>query len=118
MGPAVPRRLPACVQTGYTWARWCRPYQVSLLLVALLPLGPLAGLQACACSPHPHMAAVPAGCLAEHCWLAEAHHNRLPASAEAIGFNVETVTYKNIKFQVWDLGGQTSIRPYWRCYYP
>ncbi|XP_015372025.1 PREDICTED: ADP-ribosylation factor-like protein 1 [Diuraphis noxia] len=34
-----------------------------------------------------------------------------------IGFNVEQVTYKNIKFQVWDLGGQTSIRPYWRCYY-
>eukprot|EP01104_Vermistella_antarctica_P004654 TRINITY_DN15074_c0_g1_i1.p1 TRINITY_DN15074_c0_g1~~TRINITY_DN15074_c0_g1_i1.p1 ORF type:complete len:208 (-),score=24.24 TRINITY_DN15074_c0_g1_i1:108-650(-) len=34
-----------------------------------------------------------------------------------IGFNVETVTYKNIKFQVWDLGGQSSIRPYWRCYY-
>ncbi|XP_053138735.1 ADP-ribosylation factor-like protein 1 [Hemicordylus capensis] len=33
------------------------------------------------------------------------------------GFNVETVTYKNLKFQVWDLGGQTSIRPYWRCYY-
>eukprot|EP01102_Stenamoeba_stenopodia_P017102 TRINITY_DN6086_c0_g1_i1.p1 TRINITY_DN6086_c0_g1~~TRINITY_DN6086_c0_g1_i1.p1 ORF type:complete len:181 (+),score=35.21 TRINITY_DN6086_c0_g1_i1:215-757(+) len=34
-----------------------------------------------------------------------------------IGFNVETVTYKNIRFQVWDLGGQSSIRPYWRCYY-
>jgi ADP-ribosylation factor-like protein 1 len=58
-----------------------------------------------------------------------------------IGFNVETVQFKNIKFQVrssrhpirslgffvltlsrfelqvWDLGGQTSIRPYWRCYY-
>ncbi|KAJ2157723.1 Arf GTPase arl1 [Coemansia sp. RSA 552] len=34
-----------------------------------------------------------------------------------IGFNVETVEYKNIKFQVWDLGGQTTIRPYWRCYY-
>ncbi|ORX37269.1 putative small monomeric GTPase [Kockovaella imperatae] len=34
-----------------------------------------------------------------------------------IGFNVETVTYKNINFQVWDLGGQSSIRPYWRCYY-
>ena len=27
-----------------------------------------------------------------------------------IGFNVEQVTYKNLKFQVWDLGGQTSIR--------
>lgn len=34
-----------------------------------------------------------------------------------IGFNVESVTYKNLAFNVWDLGGQTSIRPYWRCYY-
>ncbi|XP_033279599.1 ADP-ribosylation factor-like protein 1 [Orcinus orca] len=34
-----------------------------------------------------------------------------------VGFNVETVTYKNLKFQVRDLGGQTSIRPYWRCCY-
>lgn len=42
----------------------------------------------------------------------------LHSQPTAIGFNVETVTYKNIKFQVWDLGGQTSIRPYWRCYYP
>ncbi|KAI9895071.1 MAG: Arf GTPase arl1 [Vezdaea aestivalis] len=32
-----------------------------------------------------------------------------------IGFNVESVTYKNLNFN--DLGGQTSIRPYWRCYY-
>lgn len=35
-----------------------------------------------------------------------------------IGFNVETLSYKNLRFQVWDLGGQSSIRPYWRCYYP
>jgi len=34
-----------------------------------------------------------------------------------IGFNVEQVTFKNLRFQVWDLGGQTSIRPYWRCYF-
>jgi len=34
-----------------------------------------------------------------------------------IGFNLETITYNNLTFQVWDLGGQTSIRPYWRCYY-
>lgn len=31
-------------------------------------------------------------------------------SFSAIGFNVETVQFKNLKFQVWDLGGQTSIR--------
>jgi len=34
-----------------------------------------------------------------------------------ISFNVETVVYRNIKLQVWDLGGQGSLRPYWRCYY-
>lgn len=50
---------------------------------------------------------------------------------------MSTLQYKNIKFQVWDLGGQSSIRsvvrkvhlcgnltlrlsprPYWRCYFP
>lgn len=35
-----------------------------------------------------------------------------------VGFNLETLTYKNVQFQVWDLGGQTGIRPYWRCYFP
>ncbi|XP_037534928.1 ADP-ribosylation factor 1-like [Nematolebias whitei] len=34
-----------------------------------------------------------------------------------IGFNVETVEYKNISFTVWDVGGQTIIRPLWRHYY-
>lgn len=34
-----------------------------------------------------------------------------------IGFNVETLHYKNLTLNIWDLGGQTSIRPYWRCYY-
>eukprot|EP00484_Ammonia_sp_Unknown_P024574 CAMPEP_0197027538 /NCGR_PEP_ID=MMETSP1384-20130603/7436_1 /TAXON_ID=29189 /ORGANISM="Ammonia sp." /LENGTH=190 /DNA_ID=CAMNT_0042456399 /DNA_START=53 /DNA_END=625 /DNA_ORIENTATION=- len=34
-----------------------------------------------------------------------------------IGFNVETVEYKNIKFTVWDVGGQERIRPLWRHYY-
>ena len=35
-----------------------------------------------------------------------------------MGFNVETVKYENINFQMWDLGGQSEIRPFWRCYYP
>ena len=26
-----------------------------------------------------------------------------------IGFNVETVEYKNIKFTVWDVGGQDKV---------
>ncbi|XP_014337480.2 LOW QUALITY PROTEIN: ADP-ribosylation factor 4-like [Bos mutus] len=34
-----------------------------------------------------------------------------------IGFNVETVEYKNICFKVWDIGGQDKIRPLWRHYF-
>merc|ERR1712032_561726 len=34
-----------------------------------------------------------------------------------VGFNVETVQYKNINFTVWDIGGQDKIRKLWRYYY-
>lgn len=34
-----------------------------------------------------------------------------------VGFNVETVEYKNICFTVWDVGGQDKIRPLWRHYF-
>merc|ERR1711904_118519 len=34
-----------------------------------------------------------------------------------VGFNVETVEYKNISFTVWDVGGQDKIRKLWRFYY-
>merc|ERR1712014_221302 len=33
-----------------------------------------------------------------------------------IGFNVESVKYKNISFTVWDMGGQDKIRNLWRVY--
>ncbi|KAK9667122.1 hypothetical protein RND81_14G234500 [Saponaria officinalis] len=34
-----------------------------------------------------------------------------------IGFNVETVEYKNVSFAVWDIGGQEKIRALWRHYF-
>lgn len=34
-----------------------------------------------------------------------------------IGFNVETVEYRNLSFTVWDIGGQDRLRPLWRHYY-
>merc|ERR1719476_856156 len=34
-----------------------------------------------------------------------------------IGFNVETVDYRNISFTVWDVGGQEKLRRLWRHYY-
>ena len=34
-----------------------------------------------------------------------------------IGFNVETLQFKNIKFNVWDIGGQKKLRDMWQYYY-
>ena len=34
-----------------------------------------------------------------------------------IGFNVETVAYKNITLTVWDVGGRCKLRALWRHYY-
>ncbi len=34
-----------------------------------------------------------------------------------IGFNVETVSYKNIEFHCWDVGGQKKIRKLWYHYF-
>ncbi|KAJ7303114.1 ADP-ribosylation factor, partial [Mycena albidolilacea] len=34
-----------------------------------------------------------------------------------IGFNVETVEYKNVSFTAWDLGGQVSTHQLWNHYF-
>lgn len=34
-----------------------------------------------------------------------------------IGSNVEEVHHKNLKLQVWDLGGQENLRAAWDAYY-
>jgi len=39
------------------------------------------------------------------------------STVPTLGFNVETVTYKNISFTVWDIGGQDKIRSLWRVYF-
>lgn len=39
------------------------------------------------------------------------------ATIPTVGFNVETVKYKGVKFNVWDVGGQDKIRPLWRHYF-
>lgn len=39
------------------------------------------------------------------------------ATMPTIGFNVEGVEYRNVKFTCWDVGGQKKIRKLWRHYY-
>jgi small GTP-binding protein len=45
------------------------------------------------------------------------HLGEVVSTMPTIGFNVETVEYKNISFTMWDVGGQDIIRPLWRYYY-
>ncbi|KAJ3316467.1 hypothetical protein HDU76_001776 [Blyttiomyces sp. JEL0837] len=40
-----------------------------------------------------------------------------PDTIPTVGFNQEAVKYKNITFNMWDCGGQDSIRSLWRHYY-
>ena len=49
--------------------------------------------------------------------LYKLHLGEIVTTVPTVGFNVETMNYEGLKFQVWDLGGQTGLRPYWRCYY-
>mgnify|MGYP001171286248 FL=1 len=42
---------------------------------------------------------------------------KVVTTSPTVGFNVETVSYKNVNFTVWDVGGQDSIRPLWKHYY-
>ncbi|XP_060809413.1 ADP-ribosylation factor-like protein 5B isoform X1 [Amyelois transitella] len=44
--------------------------------------------------------------------LGEAVHTR-----PTIGSNVEEVVWKNLRFVMWDLGGQQSLRSAWNTYY-
>lgn len=34
-----------------------------------------------------------------------------------IGFNVENLTYKNLEFNCWDIGGQFKLRSLWQHYF-
>ncbi|CAG9319160.1 unnamed protein product [Blepharisma stoltei] len=39
------------------------------------------------------------------------------STISTIGFNVETIRHKNVRFNIWDVGGDQKIRPLWRHYY-
>eukprot|EP01117_Protostelium_nocturnum_P003603 TRINITY_DN1480_c0_g1_i9.p1 TRINITY_DN1480_c0_g1~~TRINITY_DN1480_c0_g1_i9.p1 ORF type:complete len:202 (-),score=21.20 TRINITY_DN1480_c0_g1_i9:449-1054(-) len=39
------------------------------------------------------------------------------ATTPTVGGNVEEVVYKNLRFLMWDIGGQESLRSSWHTYY-
>lgn len=41
----------------------------------------------------------------------------VPTTVPTIGFNYESLEFKNVKFNIWDVGGQDKIRILWKHYY-
>ena len=41
----------------------------------------------------------------------------LTTTVPTLGFNIEQIEYKNLKFKAWDLGGQSRFRNLWHHYY-
>ncbi|KAJ4460069.1 putative ADP-ribosylation factor 1 [Paratrimastix pyriformis] len=42
---------------------------------------------------------------------------QLTQTLPTVGLNVEELKFNGLKLTVWDLGGQATIRPYWKLYY-
>lgn len=49
--------------------------------------------------------------------LYKLHLGEVVATQPTIGSNVEEVSHKNLKLQVWDLGGQEQLRATWSSYF-
>lgn len=41
----------------------------------------------------------------------------LVRTISTIGFNLEMLDYKELRFTIWDIGGQEIIRMFWKHYY-
>lgn len=49
--------------------------------------------------------------------LYKLHLGEVVSTYPTIGTNVEEVAYRNMRFQVWDLGGQETLRQTWKTYF-
>lgn len=43
--------------------------------------------------------------------------NEVVETTPTVGANVEEIVYKNLKFYMWDIGGQKALRQSWHTYY-
>eukprot|EP01025_Chloroclados_australasicus_P017688 TRINITY_DN1901_c1_g2_i2.p2 TRINITY_DN1901_c1_g2~~TRINITY_DN1901_c1_g2_i2.p2 ORF type:complete len:185 (-),score=12.10 TRINITY_DN1901_c1_g2_i2:117-671(-) len=41
----------------------------------------------------------------------------ISAISPTLGFNIKAMTYKGYRLNIWDIGGQKSLRSYWRNYF-
>jgi len=43
--------------------------------------------------------------------------NEVVQTSPTIGSNVEEIIWKSVRFLMWDIGGQDSLRSTWNSYY-
>ncbi|KAK9917884.1 hypothetical protein WJX75_009243 [Coccomyxa subellipsoidea] len=41
----------------------------------------------------------------------------LSTVSPTLGFNIHSLHYKGVRLNIWDVGGQATLRPYWQNYY-
>ncbi|GAA5892783.1 ADP-ribosylation factor-like protein 2 [Sporobolomyces salmoneus] len=44
-------------------------------------------------------------------------HEDVSTISPTLGFNIRTIVHSGYTLNVWDIGGQTSLRPYWKNYF-
>ncbi|GAA5974775.1 hypothetical protein JCM5350_001287 [Sporobolomyces pararoseus] len=44
-------------------------------------------------------------------------HEDVSTISPTLGFNIRTIIHRGYTLNVWDIGGQSSLRPYWRNYF-
>ncbi|KAI9883277.1 MAG: hypothetical protein M1823_004956 [Watsoniomyces obsoletus] len=44
-------------------------------------------------------------------------HEDVSTVSPTLGFSIKTVDYRGYKLNIWDVGGQKTLRSYWRNYY-
>ncbi|CAN0018719.1 unnamed protein product [Ascophyllum nodosum] len=49
--------------------------------------------------------------------LYKLHLEEVVHTIPTVGFNVERVEYRKMEMIIWDIGGQTKLRPLWRHYF-
>lgn len=49
--------------------------------------------------------------------LYKLHLGEVVKTAPTIGSNVEVTAHSNVRLSMWDLGGQSTLRPTWRTYF-
>ncbi|KAG2436452.1 hypothetical protein HXX76_006755 [Chlamydomonas incerta] len=49
--------------------------------------------------------------------LYKLHLGEVVQATATVGSNVELVRFKNIQLEIWDLGGQQNLRPFWGTYF-